>query len=151
LSEIVGHTVATLDMHDIYAKGNMEITYPTIMIDISLTPGKIENIHIGADCSPKEILIYTEPFKEFQDLFAWSYDEIPEIDPHIVEHEIRTYPNVKHVQQRLRDFNPLKAPTIKAEVEKLLNVGFIYPAPLTKWVSNIAPVNKKQGTICVCI
>jgi hypothetical protein len=46
-------------------KGNMASISPTIMIDISRTPGKIENIHIGADCSPEEILIYTELFKEF--------------------------------------------------------------------------------------
>jgi hypothetical protein len=36
-------------------------------------------------------------------------------------------------------------------VEKLLNVGFIYPVPLTEWVSNPVPVNKKQGTIRVCM
>jgi hypothetical protein len=46
---------------------------------------------------------------------------------------------------------PRKAPAIKAEVEKLLNVGFIYPVPLTEWVSNPIPVNKKQGTIHVCM
>jgi hypothetical protein len=36
-------------------------------------------------------------------------------------------------------------------VEKLLNAGFIYLVPLTEWVSNIIPVNKKQGTIHVCM
>jgi hypothetical protein len=36
-------------------------------------------------------------------------------------------------------------------VEKLLNVGFIYPIPLTKWVSNPIPMNKKKGTIPVCM
>jgi hypothetical protein len=51
-------------MHDIYVEGNMASIYPTIMIDISHTHGKIENVHIGADCSPEEILIYTELFKE---------------------------------------------------------------------------------------
>lgn len=44
-----------------------------------------------------------------------------------------------------------KAATIKAEVEKFLKEGFIYPVPLTDWVSNIVPINKKQGTIRVCI
>ena len=39
---------------------------------------------------------------------------------------------------------------VKAEVEKLLKVGFIYPIGLTKWVSNPIPFDKKQGTICVC-
>ena len=33
--------------------------------------------------------------------------------------------------------NPKKAAAIKAEVEKLLNVGFLYLVPLTEWVSNL--------------
>jgi hypothetical protein len=39
--------------------------------------------------------------------------------------------------------NPQKATAIKAEVEKLLKVGFIYPVQLTQWVSNLVLVNKK--------
>ena len=46
--------------------------------------------------------------------------------------------------------NPRKAMAMKAEVEKLLKAGFIYPIALTKWVSNPIPVDKKQGTIRVC-
>jgi hypothetical protein len=65
------------------------------------------------------------------------------IDPSIVEHEIKTYLDARPVRQCLRVVNPRKAPTIKVEVEKLLNVGFIYPVPLTEWVSNPVPVNKK--------
>ena len=54
---------------------------------------------------------------------------MPGIDPHIFEHEIKTYPNAKPVRQCLRVMNPRKAPTIKAKIEKLLNVSFIYPVP----------------------
>ena len=75
---------------------------------------------------------------------------MPSIDPRIVEHEIKTYPNVKLVQQRLHAVNPRKAPMIKAEIEKLLKAGFIYPIPLTEWVSNPIPVDKKQGAIHIC-
>ena len=39
---------------------------------------------------------------------------------------------------------------VKAEVEKLLKASFIYPIALTEWVSNLVPINKKQGTICIC-
>jgi hypothetical protein len=73
------------------------------------------------------------------------------IDPRIFKHEIKTYPDAKPVRQCLRVVNPRKAPTIKAEVEKLLNVDFIYLVPLTEWVSNLVPVNKKQGTISICM
>ena len=72
------------------------------------------------------------------------------IDPRIVEHEIKTYLNVKPVRQHLRVVNPRKAPAIKAEIEKLLKASFIYLVPFTKWVSNPILVDKKQGAICIC-
>jgi hypothetical protein len=86
--------------------------------DISRTSGKVENVNISA-------------YFLVRDVFSWSYEEIPLIDPSIVEHEIKTYSNAKPVQKHLRVVNPRKAPTIKAKVEKLLNVGFIYPVLLT--------------------
>ena len=46
---------------------------------------------------------------------------------------------------------PKKVVAIKAEVEKLLHAGFVYPIPQTDWVLNIVHVMKKQGTIRVCI
>ena len=125
------------------ADGNMENISSTIPINISHNLGTIENVYIVAECSQAEILEYTELFKEFRDIFAWSYNEMPGIDPRIVEHEIKTYPNAKPVWQRLRAVNPRKAPAIKAEIEKLLKASFIYPFPLTEWVSNPVPVDKK--------
>ena len=104
---------------------------------------------IGVDCSLEEIQIYTALFKEYWGMFAWTYEEMPGIDPWIVEHEIKTYPNVKPVRQKLRVVNPKKAPIIKAEIEKLLKATFIYPVPLTEWVSNLVAVNKKEGKIRV--
>jgi hypothetical protein len=149
LSKIVYHVVVPLDTHDIYAKRNMASISPTVTINISHTPGKVENVCIGADCSPKEILIYTELLKKFCDVFTWSYEEMLGIDPRIIEHELKTYPDAKPVRKWLRVVNPRKAPAIKAEVEKLLNVSLIYPVPFTEWVSNHVPVNKNQGTVRV--
>ena len=69
----------------------------TIPINIYANPNVVENVHIGANCSPEEIAIYTALFKEFCDVFSWSYEEIPGIYPSIVKHEIRTYPNAKPI------------------------------------------------------
>jgi hypothetical protein len=80
LSEIVGHAIVPLNTHIIYAEGNMASISPTVMINISRIPGKVENVYIDADCFPEEILIYTELFKEFCDVFAWSYEEMSRID-----------------------------------------------------------------------
>ena len=96
------------------ADGNMANISSTIPINISRDLGRVENVYIGEECSHAEILEYTELFKEFRDIFAWSYNEMPGIDPCIAEHEIKTYPNAKPVQQRLHAVNPRKAPAIKA-------------------------------------
>jgi hypothetical protein len=139
-----------LAMHVFYAKCNMETIAETIPINISRTPGIMKNVFFRANCSLEEIRIYTDLFKEFHDVFAWSYEEMPGIDPKIVEHEIMTYPDAKSVRQKLRPVNPKKASIIKVEVDKLLKVGFIYPIHLTQWVSNPMSVDKKQGVIHVC-
>jgi hypothetical protein len=76
---------------------------------------------------------------------------MPGIDPDIVVHKIKTYPSTKPILQRLQPVHPCKATTTKIEVEKLLKADFIYPVELIDWVSNLVPVNKKQGMICVCV
>ena len=53
-------------------------------LDISVKSGIVENIHIGVTCSSNEVQAYTSLFHEFHDIFAWSYIEIPSIDPSIV-------------------------------------------------------------------
>ena len=65
------------------------------------------------------------------------------IDPSIIIHEIKTYPDARPVRQKLRPVHARKTAAIKAEIEKLLKAGFIYPVPLTDWVSNVIPVTKK--------
>jgi len=76
---------------------------------------------------------------------------MPRIDSRIVEHEINMYLDVKPVRQRLRHVHLKKVTAIKEKVENILLASFIYPIPLTDWVSNIVPVMKKQGMIRVCI
>jgi hypothetical protein len=136
---------------DVFAEGNLSNISPMMPIDILVKPGIVENVHIGASCSPDEIVTYTSLFKEFRDIFAWSYEEMPGIDPAIVVHEIKTYPRAKPVRQRLRPVHPRKAAAIKLEVEKLLKAGFIYPVALTEWVSNPVTIDKKGGSIHVCV
>ena len=114
LSERFGSPMVPLSSLGPMADGNMMNISSTSFISISRNPGMIENVYIGEKCSHAEL------FKEFRDIFAWSYDEMPGINPRIVEHEIKTYPNANPVRQRLHAVNPRKAPVIKVEIEKLL-------------------------------
>ena len=80
----------------------------------------------------------------------WSYEVIPWINLCIIEHEIKTSPNSKHVRQCLRAMSPHKEHAIKAEVENILKDGLIYPVYLTEWICNLVHAEKKEGTIYVC-
>ena len=138
-------------MQDTDSKGNLCNITQINTIDISANPGTIEHVHVGQNYSAKESEAYKALFKEFHDIFSWSYEEMPGIYPSIVVHEIKTYPMAKLVRKKLRQVHPRKAAAIEAEIEKLLKARLIYPIPLMEWVSNIVPINKKQGTIRVCI
>jgi hypothetical protein len=69
----------------------------TIVINISIKEGIVENIKLVANCTLEEVVSYTALFKEFCDVFAWSYEEMPGIDPSIIVHEIKTYRGEKPV------------------------------------------------------
>jgi hypothetical protein len=150
-STVVVISTVPVTSDNVFAEGNLINISPMISIDISVKPGIVENFHIGASCSPDEIVTYTSLFKEFHDIFAWSYEEMPGINPAIVVHEIKTYPGTKPVWQCLRPVHPRKTETIKLEVEKLLKASFIYLVALTEWVSNPVPIDKKGGSIGLCV
>jgi hypothetical protein len=58
---------------DTISKGNLGNISSTITTDISIKEGITENIQLGENCSAEEVETYTTLFKEFHDIFAWSY------------------------------------------------------------------------------
>ena len=82
-----------------FEEGNMANISPTIKINISTNPEVVEEIMLGASYSPKEFSSYKALFQEFHNIFSWSYTEMPELDPSIMEHHIDTWPNVAPVCQ----------------------------------------------------
>ena len=63
LSETVGSPMVSLSSPSPMADGNMANISPTIPINISHDPGRIENVYIRTKCSHAEILEYIELFK----------------------------------------------------------------------------------------
>ena len=62
-SEKIGRPMVPLSSPSKYVEGNMDNLSPTIPINISCVPGKIENVYIGADFSFDEIREYTNILK----------------------------------------------------------------------------------------
>ena len=122
-SDIVTNPQSLVLIHDVESEGKLSNITKTIPVDISMNLGIVENINVGQNSSPSKLVSYIALFKEFRDIFAWTYEEMPGIDPSIVVHEIGNYPDAKPVYQKIRKGHPRKAPAIKEEIKKLLKVG----------------------------
>jgi hypothetical protein len=111
----------------------------TISLNIR-TPECPKNVKIGVQCSDEEKLKFTKFIGEFQDVFAWYYDDIHGFDPALIQHAIPIKEGIKLVRQKQRPINPALEATIQKELEKLFKAGIIFPVKYSKWVSNLVLV-----------
>ena len=63
--------------------------------------------------------------KEYIDVFAWTYDEMPGLDPTLVVHALNVNLGVKLVIQPARVFHTDVKTRITQEIKKLLVARFI--------------------------
>ncbi|KAG9442517.1 hypothetical protein H6P81_018371 [Aristolochia fimbriata] len=89
--------------------------------------------------------------REYRDIFAWNYTEMPGLDPRVVVHKLAVHPSIGTVKQSQRGFRPELVPEIEKEVDKLITTNFIREVKYPSWISNIVPVKKKTGQIWVCV
>ncbi|RDX90186.1 hypothetical protein CR513_27978, partial [Mucuna pruriens] len=108
-------------------------------------------VRIGKQLPPASRAKLLELLKEYTDIFAWSYQDMPGLDRQIVEHRLPLLPGATPIRQQLRRMKPEVALKIKDEVEKQWNAGFLAVAHYPKWVANIVPVPKKDGKVRMCV
>ncbi|XP_022632809.1 uncharacterized protein LOC106780655 [Vigna radiata var. radiata] len=89
--------------------------------------------------------------KEFKDVFAWSYNDMPGLDTDIVQHKLPLKSECLPVKQKLRRMKPKMSLKIKEEVRKQFDAGFLVVARYPQWVANIVPVPKKGGKVRMCV
>lgn len=73
------------------------------------------------------------------------------LDLELLLYQLPLLPGVKPYKQKLRKMHPQIALLIKAELQKLLDVGFIIPIDYVEWISNLVPIAKSNGGICIYI
>ena len=88
--------------------------------------------------------------REYINVFAWNYEDMPGLDLQVSMHRLNIKPDVKPVKQQ-RQFCPNIMEAIEAEVHKLIACGFIREEQHPDWVANIVPVLKRNGKIRICI
>jgi hypothetical protein len=112
---------------------------------------KSKNINLGKTLSKEESKAYLKLFKEYQDVFAWSYRDMKTYDTCIMQHTILLKSKVKPFQQKLQNYHPSLEPLMCQELKKLLDAKIIFQVRHSAWVDNLVPDRKKSGDICLCV
>ncbi|XP_075665779.1 uncharacterized protein LOC142635522 [Castanea sativa] len=89
--------------------------------------------------------------KENKDVFAWSHQDMLEIDPTVMVHRLNTSPSFPHVRQKKRVFAPERDRAIAEEVRKLQKADFIRKVYYPDWLANIVMVKKANGKWRMCV
>ena len=118
-------------------------------------------VDLGTDSGKKEVKIGTgmiAPIREelmallrnYQDIFAWSYQDMPGLSYDIVQHKLPLNPECSPIKQKLRRMKPKTSLKIKEKVKKQFDAGFLVVVRYPEWVANIVPVPKKDGKVRMC-
>jgi len=90
-------------------------------------------------------------FKEFKDVFAWTYKDLKGIPSELTQHRIELDTTIPFAHQARYILNPNYAAIVKQNIDKLLVDGFIEYAKETTWLSSIVIVPKKNGELKIYI
>jgi hypothetical protein len=80
---------------------------------------------IGGEISPQEQAKLLQFLDKNSDVFAWSTSDLIGVRREVIEHKLQVNPNSKPKKQKLRKMSEGKIEAAKAEVQHLLDTGFI--------------------------
>ena len=83
-------------------------------------------VNLGKCCSPGEKNKFISLFKQYKDVFSWTYEDLRTYDTNIIQHVIPIRSRVKPYQHPLRKMHPKLEPLIQNEVRKLLDAKIIF-------------------------
>uniref|UniRef100_A0A2N9F3J1 RNase H type-1 domain-containing protein n=1 Tax=Fagus sylvatica TaxID=28930 RepID=A0A2N9F3J1_FAGSY len=137
-----------LERQDEGSKPNIEELEIINLADEGEEPREVK---IGTRCTTEQKEALIALLREFHEIFAWSYQDMPGLDTDIVVHKIPLKPECRPVKQALRRMKPEVILKIKEEVKKQLKARFLSTVTYSDWVANLVPVPKKDGKVRMCV
>ena len=89
--------------------------------------------------------------KKSTNVFAWSHEELPKIDPSVITYHLNVSPSYKPVYQKRRVFAPEWDNAIIEEVQKLVIAEFIREVYYPDWLANVVMVKKTSDEWTMCM
>ena len=95
--------------------------------------------------------VLTAFLRDNQDVFAWSHEDMPRINPSIIVHRLNVSPSFSPIRQKKRVFAQEWDKAIVEEVRKLLEADFILEVYYPDWLANVVMVKKANGKWRMCV
>ena len=129
------------------------IAEPTeVLEDVLLREDDLKKFtRIGTSMKEKARKDLVQFLRKNIDVFAWSHDDMPGIDPSVITYQLNVYPCSKPVHQKKRVFVPERDKTIKEEVQKLTTTQFIKKVYYPDWLANVVMEKKANGKWRMCV
>jgi len=100
------------------------------------TEDKVTQINLGDEANPKPILIskslspsekedLIQLIREYIDVFAWNYEDMPGLNPQNAMHRLNINPDVKSVKQQQRQFRLEIMEVIESELKMFRDSDFV--------------------------
>jgi hypothetical protein len=110
-----------------------------------------KSTRIGANLSLQTRESIVHFLKNNKDVFAWSHEDMPGIDPSIISHKLNVNPCLRPIKQKRRIFALERNNAIMEEVDKLLTANFIREVFYPDWLANVVMVKKANGKWRMCV
>ena len=123
------------------------IGHPAEQLKEVLIRGKdsTKTVKVGGGLDPEIKKDLIELLREYNDIFAWSHEEMPGIHLSLATHRLVVDATFKPVKQKRRNFNAERNSAVQEEVDKLLKAGFIRESRYPEWIANVVMGTKSNG------
>ena len=99
-----------LDIDDEIAQHDLDEKVTSTVGDVEIVDFSITNqpreLKIGSPLSTDERDSLIHLLRSYLDVFAWSYEDMPRLDPFIVQHHLPIFPHARPVKYKLRRLHP---------------------------------------------
>lgn len=120
-----------------------------MFMQLEIKPGNMLNVN-NVLTNEQQKSLHTM-LQEHATSFAWDYSDMKGIGTALCMQKIYSNDGYRPIRQPQRHMNLALREIVKTELQKLLNVGFIYPISNSEWVSPLVIVPKKGGKWRVCV
>jgi hypothetical protein len=119
---------------------------------VLLDPRVSDNtVCIGTEANQQDQAELLSFLDKNNNVFAWSTSDLVGVNRDVIEHRLQVSPNAKPKKQKLCKMEDKKIHAAKAEVQRLLDAGFIREVTYPEWLSNVVMVKKKNGKWQMCM